>query len=88
MGTSRRNNLITQVLKNKVIIITGAMKPEKFKDSDAAFNVGVAVGGLSMCKPGVYVAMHGQIIEHANAGRDLRTGRFIVKRTKRPKSKL
>ncbi len=33
-------------LGGKVIILTGAMKPEKFQNSDAMFNVGTAIGAI------------------------------------------
>ena len=29
---------------NKIVVFTGAFLPESFKDSDADFNVGVALG--------------------------------------------
>mmetsp|Transcript_16977 Transcript_16977/g.23745 ORF Transcript_16977/g.23745 Transcript_16977/m.23745 type:complete len:240 (-) Transcript_16977:88-807(-) len=80
-----------KAMKEKVIILTGAMKPEKFKDSDAAFNIGTAFGGLALAKPGVYIAMHGRVLSHSVVARDLKTGRFISKEgypAKGPKSKL
>ncbi len=48
-------------ITGKTIILTGAMRPEKFTDSDADFNVGVAIGALYGLDNGVYVAMNGQI---------------------------
>ena len=33
---------------DKVIVFTGAFLPETFKDSDASFNVGVAVGAVQV----------------------------------------
>ena len=35
----------------KVVALTGAKKPEVFKDSDAAFNIGVAVGATVCARP-------------------------------------
>ena len=46
---------------NKIIILTGALQPAAFSDSDAIFNIGCAVGALQTLSPGVYVAMNGQI---------------------------
>lgn len=53
-------------IADKTIILTGAMRPEKFIDSDADFNIGVAVGALNCLPNGVYVAMHGklQLFDH------------------------
>ena len=49
------------VIKNKTIILTGAMKPEKFKDSDAEFNIGVTVGAVNILPNGIYIAMCGVV---------------------------
>lgn len=48
-------------IKDKIIILTGARRPEKFDDSDADFNVGVAVGAISYLESGVYIAMGGKV---------------------------
>jgi L-asparaginase len=47
------------------IAFTGATKPERFVDSDAAFNLGGAVSATSQCTNGisVVICMHGNIIE-------------------------
>ena len=42
------------------ILITGAMRPERFTDSDAAFNVGMAVAAVQTVARGwIGVCMHG-----------------------------
>lgn len=47
-------------IANKIIVLTGAMRPAKFLDSDAEFNLGVAIGTTSCgLNDGVYIAMHG-----------------------------
>ena len=48
-------------IKDKCIVLTGAMEPAHFKSSDAVFNVGVAVGAVSSLPDGVYIAMNGRI---------------------------
>ena len=63
-------------LKNKTIILTGAFKPEKFKDSDAEFNLGFAIGALNKSENGVYIAMNGGLFECNKVKRDLSNGRF------------
>ncbi|MFH0867589.1 MAG: asparaginase domain-containing protein [Bacteroidota bacterium] len=47
--------LLTSI-KNKTIILTGAFKPENFKNSDADFNVGFAIGALNHAPDGVVAA--------------------------------
>ncbi|NVK37642.1 MAG: asparaginase [Gammaproteobacteria bacterium] len=48
---------------NKVIVFTGAMQPAAFKNTDAVFNIGTAVGALMSpnTPPGCYIAMSGQV---------------------------
>jgi L-asparaginase len=65
-------------IENKAIVLTGAMKPEKFSDSDASFNVGAAVGALNVLSRGVYIAMNGRILLWDKVKRDERTGRFVA----------
>ncbi|PKM31366.1 MAG: asparaginase [Gammaproteobacteria bacterium HGW-Gammaproteobacteria-11] len=48
-------------IPDKVIVLTGAMQPARFRDSDALFNLGLAVGALNICPPGVWIAMSGQV---------------------------
>lgn len=50
-----------QGLADKVVVFTGAMQPARFRDSDAVFNVGCAVGALQALPPGVYIAMNGVV---------------------------
>jgi len=54
----------------KTVAFTGAMKPERFKDSDAHFNLGMAVAATSLQKPGtVVVCMGGRAIDCSKASR-------------------
>ena len=66
-------------IKGKTIVVTGAMRPQRFSNSDAAFNIGVALGTLSTSKQGVYVAMNGLSREWNKVQRCLKTGKFIAK---------
>jgi len=64
-------------IKNKVIILTGATRPEKFSDSDASFNVGTAIGAINILNDGVYIAMNGRIYPWNHAKRNSETGQFV-----------
>ena len=66
-------------LKDKVIVLTGAMKPEKFADSDASFNLGVAVGAINILEQGVYIAMNGKVYPWNKVKRNSQTGQFSEK---------
>ena len=37
---------LNQIKEERIVVLTGAFLPETFKDSDADFNLGVAVGML------------------------------------------
>jgi len=64
-------------ISDKTIILTGAMIPFSFKDSDALFNIGTAFGafGASLAH-GVYLAMNGQIFLYNNVYKDKERGEF------------
>ncbi|XP_013415002.1 L-asparaginase 1 [Lingula anatina] len=67
-------------LSHKVIVITGSFKPDTFKDSDAEFNVGVAIGALQCLNgQGVYIAMNGCVYSWKAVQRDAVTGKFVSK---------
>ena len=62
---------------NLRIVVTGAMRPEKFLNTDAHFNIGMAVATVQTALPGVYVVMNGRIIPADNAVRNLSNGLFL-----------
>ncbi|MDD3144689.1 MAG: asparaginase domain-containing protein [Candidatus Gracilibacteria bacterium] len=64
-------------ITNKTIILVGSSKPEKFKGSDASFNVGCSIGAINCIKNGVYIAMNGRIYNWDNCKKDNITGQFI-----------
>ncbi|MFA6536551.1 MAG: asparaginase domain-containing protein [Candidatus Paceibacterota bacterium] len=64
-------------IKDKVIVITGAMRPEKFSDSDAMFNIGVAVAAVQTLPPGIYIAMNGRVYNWDRVKRDRADGKFV-----------
>jgi len=64
-------------IKNKTIVITGAMRPEKFSDSDAMFNLGLAIAAVQTISGGVYITMNGKIYDWNKVKRDMESGQFI-----------
>jgi L-asparaginase len=64
-------------IKNKTIIITGAMRPERFSNSDAPINIGMAIGAVNVLESGILIAMHGRIFSWDKCKRDMKTGQFI-----------
>lgn len=49
-------------IPRKTIVLTGAMKPETFRDSDADFNVGMAFAAVQLMPKGVYIALNGTVV--------------------------
>lgn len=66
-------------VSGKTIVLTGAARPERFKDSDADFNVGTAVGSMESLPEGVYIAMHGRVLPYDRTMRETSTGKFVEK---------
>lgn len=50
-------------LDGKTIVLTGAMAPARFRETDAVFNLGCAVGAVQSLGEGVYLAMSGQVFD-------------------------
>lgn len=65
-----------QNIPNKVIVLTGAMEPAKFKSSDAPFNIGCAVAAVQSLSPGVYIAMNGRIFNPNKVWKNRELNRF------------
>ncbi len=63
-------------VNEKLIILTGALRPERFTNSDAALNIGTAIGAANSLKKGVYIAMNGIAQSVDLARRDEKTDRF------------
>jgi len=54
---------LLSTIPNKAIVLTGASQPYRFRESDAEFNIGVAIGALNILKNGVHIAMNGRVYE-------------------------
>ena len=63
-------------IENKTIVITGAMQPARMRFSDSAYNIGVATTAVQLLEPGVYVAMHGQILDPRSTMKNVEKSRF------------
>ena len=63
-------------VKEKTIVLTGAMQPARMKSSDAVFNIGTAVGALQCLPAGAYVAMNGNIFKPENVRKNVQAGKF------------
>ena len=68
--------LLSQKIKDKTIVLTGAMIPYKFGSSDGLFNLGSALAFVQTLPPGVYVAMNGRYFNASNVRKNKQTGVF------------
>ncbi len=68
--------VLADSIKNKTIVLTGAMIPIKFGSSDGLFNLGSALAFAQTLRPGVYVAMNGRFFNWDNVKKNKLTGRF------------
>lgn len=62
---------------DKTIVLTGALAPAIFKDSDAIFNLGCAVAAAQMAPHGIYIAMNGRVFKHDAVRKDVENNRFV-----------
>jgi len=68
--------ILAEKVKDKTIVITGAMIPYKFGSSDGFFNLGGALAFAQTLPPGVYVAMNGRYFTWDNVRKNRQTGQF------------
>lgn len=64
-------------ISGKVIVLTGAMQPAAFRETDAPFNVGCAVAAVQLLPEGVYVVMNGRILDPHAVRKDVARDRFV-----------
>ena len=65
-----------QDIENKTVVLTGALNPARFRDSDAVFNIGCAVGAAQSLPPGIYIVMNGKVWDPSKVRKNRRENRF------------
>ncbi|MGO9482641.1 MAG: asparaginase domain-containing protein [Candidatus Kryptoniota bacterium] len=68
--------LLGDFIKDKTIVLTGAMIPYKFGSSDGLFNLGSALAFVETLPHGVYIAMNGRYFFWNNVRKNRKTGEF------------
>jgi L-asparaginase len=68
--------VLASKVKNKTVVLTGAMIPIKFGSSDGLFNLGSALAFAQTLPAGVYVAMNGRYFHWDNVRKNKETGMF------------
>lgn len=64
-------------IKSKTVVLTGALAPAIFKDSDAMFNVGGALATVQSKEQGVFIVMNGQVFDAMNVRKDVANNCFV-----------
>ncbi|MCA9034078.1 MAG: asparaginase [Planctomycetaceae bacterium] len=67
---------LLQAASEKCIVLTGAMQPAGFSNSDAVFNIGVAIGAVQSRPNGVWIAMSGRVFDAAHVRKNRDKGIF------------
>ena len=71
---------IEDKIENKIIVFTGAMVPMSIDEVEATMNFSQAIGFLNApIENGIYLSMHGSVIEHSKLVKDRSVGQFLVK---------
>jgi len=68
--------LVLADIPAKTMVLTGALNPARFRDSDAVFNIGCAIGALQAVAPGTWIAMSGCIWNPRNVRKNRAQNRF------------
>ena len=63
-------------LSDRTIVLTGALTPARFRTTDAIFNVGMATAAVQLARPGVYIAMSGQVFPAKRVRKNREENRF------------
>ena len=66
-------------IKDKTIVLTGAMQPARFKKTDAIFNSGFALAAAQILEYGVYITMNGMVFHSDNVKKNIDLGKFETK---------
>ena len=67
---------LAKSIKDKTIILTGAMIPYTFGSSDGLFNLGSAIAFVQTLPIGIYIAMNGKYFNWDNVRKNKKIGEF------------
>ena len=70
--------VLAALVPGKAIVLTGALSPARFAETDAQFNLGMAFATAQVAAPGVYIAMSGEVFEGLRVRKDRAAGKFVA----------
>jgi len=68
--------ILTNSIKDKTIVLTGAIIPYKFGSSDGIFNLGSSLAFVQTLPHGVYISMNGKYFHWGNVRKNKGIGEF------------
>jgi len=71
-----KTGLMLENIPGKTMVLTGALHPARFRDSDAVFNIGCAIGALQSLPNGAWIAMNGCIWDPKKVQKNRNKNRF------------
>ena len=74
--TMVKTALMLSDIPGKTIVFTGALNPARFRDSDAVFNIGCAVGAVQSLPEGAWIAMNGCVWDPRKVRKNRGENRF------------
>jgi L-asparaginase len=63
-------------IPGKTVVLTGALQPGRFADSDAPFNLGMAMAAVQVLPPGVFIVANGRVFEAGRVRKNAALNRF------------
>lgn len=60
----------------KTVVLTGALYPARFRDSDAVFNIGMAFGAVQVLPAGTWIVMNGRVFDGCKVHKNREHNRF------------
>jgi len=64
-------------IEGKTVVLTGALAPARFNETDASFNLGMAFAAAQVAPPGVYIAMNGTVFAGDRVVKDATRKQFV-----------
>lgn len=62
----------------KTIVLTGALSPARFAETDAPFNLGMAFATAQVAPPGAWIVMSGEVFDGLKVRKDRAAGKFVA----------
>ena len=74
--TMTETALFIGTIPGKTIVLTGSLQPARFRENDAIFNIGLALGAVQSLPAGIYIAMNGRVFDGNRVVKNRAKNRF------------